>query len=106
AEVAADAEAMADRYRVPAVATGNTVVFQAISTILLRSATLSLAIALVLVALFLLGAYWLLEGYATLGIANLVPIVVTVAALGATMRFAGIAFNAFTATILAITIGL
>ena len=106
AEVAADAQRLADRFRVPAVATGNTVVFQAISTILLRSATLSLAIALVLVALFLLLSYRLLEGYATLGIANLVPIVVTVAALGATMRYAGIAFNAFTATILAITIGL
>jgi predicted RND superfamily exporter protein len=105
-EIAADAERIADRYRVSAIATGNTVVFQAIASILLRSAAVSLAIALLAVALFLVLAYRLIEGFGTLGVANLVPIVVTVAALGATMRLAGIAFNAFTATILAITIGL
>ncbi|MFB6353041.1 MAG: RND family transporter [Halobacteriales archaeon] len=104
--VAADAATLADRFRVSATATGNTVVFQAIADILLRSAAVSLVIALALVAVFLLVSYRLLEGYATLGVANLVPIVVTVAALGATMRLLGISFNAFTATILAITIGL
>ncbi len=104
--VAADARAMADRYRTSATATGDTVVFQAIASVLLESAVVSLAVALVAAAVFLVLAYRLFVGYATLGVANLVPIVVTVAALGGTMRAAGISFNAFTATILAITIGL
>jgi uncharacterized membrane protein YdfJ with MMPL/SSD domain len=47
-----------------------------------------------------------LEGKATLGIANVVPILVTVAFVAASMRFFGVPFNAITATILAITIGL
>jgi predicted RND superfamily exporter protein len=50
--------------------------------------------------------YYVLEGKATLGLANLVPIVVTLALLGATMRYLAIPFNALTATMLAITIGL
>jgi len=105
-QVADDAETLAGRFRMPATATGTTVVFQAITDILLHSAVLSLVLALVLVGAFLLLTYWLLEGYTTLGVANLVPIVLTVALLGATMRVVDISFNAFTATILAITIGL
>jgi predicted RND superfamily exporter protein len=47
-----------------------------------------------------------LEGLPSLGIANLVPIVVAVSLVAGSMRVLGIAFNAFTATILALTIGL
>jgi predicted RND superfamily exporter protein len=89
-----------------ATATGSTVVFEAIAGLILESAVTSLTIALVGTAIFLLLIYWILEGRPSLGIANLVPIVVTVAFVAGSMRAFGISFNAFTATILAITIGL
>jgi predicted RND superfamily exporter protein len=50
--------------------------------------------------------YWVLEGRASLGLANLVPIVVTVAFVAGSMRYLGFSLNAFTATVLAMTIGL
>jgi len=106
AEIVADGRTVADRYRFHAVATGQTVVFQVISDIIFESAILSLVIALTGTAIFLVVVYYALEGWASLGVANLVPIVVTVALLAGSMRLFGIAFNAFTATILAITIGL
>ncbi|QLG27497.1 MMPL family transporter [Halorarum halophilum] len=105
-EITDDARAMADRHRDDATATGNTVVFKAVSDLIFQSAVQSLAIALGLTVVFLLVVYRILEGYASLGLANTVPILVAVAGVAATMRLAGISFNAFTATILALTIGL
>jgi predicted RND superfamily exporter protein len=105
-EVTADARTVADRYRYDATATGDIVVFQAIADLIFESAIVSLGVALAGTAVFLVLVYWVLVGYPTLGIANLVPIVVTVAGLAATMRLVGISLNAFTATVLAITIGL
>ncbi len=106
ATVAADARTMADRFRFDATATGSTVVFAAISAIIFDSAVQSLLIALVLTGLFLIVVYWRLEGEPWLGVVNLVPIVVSIAFLAATMRYFGIPFNALTATILSIAIGL
>ncbi|MFB6127391.1 MAG: RND family transporter [Halolamina sp.] len=105
-EVTADGRAVADRYRGDAIATGSVVVFQAVSDLILESAVLSLAVALAGTLVYLLVVYNVLEGAASLGIANAVPIVVAVAAVAGTMRLVGIPFNAFTATILALTIGL
>ena len=106
AAVTADARAVADRYRMAATATGSIVVFKAISDIIFRSAIVSLGLALGGTAVVLLFVYWVLEGRASLGLANLVPIVVTVAFVGGSMRALGFSLNAFTATVLAITIGL
>jgi predicted RND superfamily exporter protein len=106
AEITADAREMADGFRFHAVATGQTVVFQAVSDVIFMSAIESLALALLGATLFLLLVYYVLEGRATLGIANVIPIITTVALVAATMRFARIPFNAITATMLAITIGL
>jgi predicted RND superfamily exporter protein len=106
AEITDDARTVADRFRFEATATGSVVVFKAISDLILRSALLSLAAALIGTAVFLVFSYWLLEGKPSLGLANLFPIVVTVAFIAGSMRYFGISFNAFTATILAITIGL
>jgi len=89
-----------------AIATGEIVVFQAVSDVIFESAITSLAVALVGATLFLLFIYHVIEGEATLGIANVVPIVVTVTFLAGTMRALSIPFNALTATMLAITIGL
>jgi len=106
AAITADARAVADRYRMGATATGGIVVFKAISDIIFESALLSLALALAGTAVFLLFVYWVLEGRASLGLANLVPIAVTVAFVGGSMRYLGFSLNAFTATVLAMTIGL
>jgi predicted RND superfamily exporter protein len=106
AEITADTRAVADRYRTAAVATGEVVVFKAVSDIIFESAIVSLALALAGTALFLVFVYWLLEGKASLGVANLIPIVVTVAFVAGSMRFLGFSLNAFTATVLAMTIGL
>jgi predicted RND superfamily exporter protein len=106
AEITADARLVADRYRMDATATGDIVVFKAISDIIFASAIVSLGLALAGTAVFLLFVYWVLEGRASFGLANLVPIVVTVAFVGGSMRYLGFSLNAFTATVLAVTIGL
>ncbi|MFB6251466.1 MAG: RND family transporter [Halobellus sp.] len=105
-EATAAAREVADRFRSDAIATGNTVVFQQVSNLIFESAIKSLALALGATVVFLLFIYWVLEGLPSLGIANLVPIVVAVSAVAGTMRVLGISFNAFTATILSLTIGL
>ena len=104
--ITADARVVADRHRLAATPTGNVVVFQAISDLILASALVSLGVALAGTAAFLVFIYWLLLGRASLGLANLVPVAITVAMLAGSMRLFGLSFNAFSATILAITIGL
>jgi predicted RND superfamily exporter protein len=104
--VTRDAREVADRFRFEATATGGIVVFQAVSDVIFESAVLSLAISLAGTSVFLVGIYWVLEGRPSLGIANVVPVVVTVALLAGSMRYLGIPFNAITGTILALTIGL
>ena len=101
-----DAREVADRYRLEATATGSTVVFREISDTILASAIRSLVVALGATALFLVLVYYVLEGRASLGLVNLVPIVVAVALLAGSMRLFSIPFNALTATILAIALGL
>ena len=105
-EVTADARTLADRQRFAATATGSTVVFAAISDVILESALVSLTIALGGAAVFLVAVYWLLLGRPSLGVANVVPIAITVSLVAGSMRLFGLSFNAFTATVLAITIGL
>jgi predicted RND superfamily exporter protein len=101
-----DARVVADDYRYTATATGSTVVFEAIADLILESAILSLAVALAGATAFLVFIYYVLEGRASLGIANVVPIAITVAFVAGTMRYLNVPFNSVTATILAITIGL
>ncbi|RLM88654.1 RND transporter [Halobellus sp. Atlit-38R] len=105
-EATAAAREVAKRFRYDATATGNTIVFQQVSDLIFESAITSLSIALGATVVFLVFVYWILEGLPSLGVANLVPIVVAVAAVAGTMRVLGISFNSFTATILSLTIGL
>lgn len=105
-EITEDARTVAERYRFDAIATGQIVIFQAVSDLIFESAITSLVLALIFSGIFLILIYYVVEGRWTLGIVNLAPIVVTLALLVATMRFLGIPFNALTATILAVTIGL
>jgi predicted RND superfamily exporter protein len=106
AEITADARAVASRSRFEATATGNIIVFKAVSDVITESALVSLALALGLTAVFLVGVYWHTEGRPLLGVANVVPIAVTVATIAASMRALDIPLNALTGTILSIAIGL
>ncbi|WP_122088122.1 efflux RND transporter permease subunit [Halalkalicoccus subterraneus] len=104
-EVTEDTNELVDDYRLEGTATGQTVVFQEVSTLILQSAIESLVLALVFTGVFLLAIYYSLERRIALGIANLVPIVVSVAVLAGSMPILGIPFNVLTGTILPISIG-
>jgi predicted RND superfamily exporter protein len=104
--VTRDTREVADRFRFEATATGSIVVFQAVTDVIFESAVVSLAISLAGTSVFLVLIYTVLEGRPSLGIANVVPVLVTVALLAGTMRYLEIPFNAITGTILALTIGL
>ena len=105
-EIAEDASQQADRFRYAATATGQIVVFDAITGIIFDSAIQGLVLAVVLTGLFLVITYGILEGMPLLGIVNVFPIVIAVASLVGTMRLLGLPLNALTATILSIAIGI
>ncbi|MFW6018744.1 MAG: efflux RND transporter permease subunit [Halapricum sp.] len=105
-EVTEDARSFADEVHFDAEATGDTIVFRALTEALMESAVVSFAVAFGLTAVFLVVVFWLLEDRWSLGVATMAPILVAVVLLVGTMPVLGIAFNALTATILAITIGL
>ncbi|WP_154018133.1 RND family transporter, partial [Halorubrum sp. AJ67] len=106
AEAAADARAFAEDFRYEATATGQLVVFDAITDIIFDSAIQGMILAVGLTAGFLVVAYAVLEGKPYLGIVNVFPILVAIAFLIGTMRALGLSLNALTATILSISIGL
>ncbi|WP_254839318.1 efflux RND transporter permease subunit [Natronomonas marina] len=105
-EIVADARRIADRMPVDAVATGTLIVNAAVIDVILESAIQSLAVAFVLTAVFLALSYRFLEGRAVYGFLNLLPVLVTVALLAASMRFFGIALSPINAPILGVSIGL
>ncbi|MFC4357916.1 RND family transporter [Halobium salinum] len=103
---ALDAVAVAERHRLPATATGELVVFKAVSDLIFASAVESLVIALALTAVFLVLVYRVTAGRGSLGVVNLVPILVSIACIAGTMRYFGVPFNALTATVLSVALGL
>jgi predicted RND superfamily exporter protein len=105
-EVTDDTRQVADRVRFEATATGGVIVLKAVSDVIGESAFRSLVVALVAAAAFLIVVYAVLEGRPSLGLVNVLPIAVTVAALASTMRFLDIPFNVLTGTSLSIAIGL
>ncbi|MGM0606597.1 MAG: efflux RND transporter permease subunit [Halobacteriota archaeon] len=105
-EVTADAQSVADRMRLDAVATGDLVVNQVVIDRITESAIRSLLVAFGLTAVFLMLSYRWLEGRAIYGVINLVPILVTVGVLAGSMRLFGIALTPINAPILAVSIGL
>ena len=104
--VTADAYDVADGFRSSAQPTGSVVIFDEALSLVLESVIQSLILTLIGASAFLLFAYWVIEGSPTLGLVNIVPIVVTVVALVASMRAVGLAFNAINGTILAIAVGI
>jgi len=105
-EIVADARGVADRMPVDAVATGTLIVNAAVIDVILESAIQSLVIAFILTAIFLALSYRFLEGRAVYGFINLLPVLVTVALLAASMRFFDVALSPINAPILGVSIGL
>ncbi len=93
-------------YPYEASATGRKLIFQDIVDLLMGTVLQSLAITLAGTAVFLVLAYWATDGAPSLGVANIVPISMTVVALVASMRALGVAFNVFNGMIVSLTIGL
>ncbi|MCY4732636.1 MMPL family transporter [Natronomonas gomsonensis] len=106
AEAAVDARSFADDFRFDATATGQLLVFDAVTDVIFQSAIQGMLLAVGLTALFLVIAYAVLERKPMLGIVNVFPILIAIAFLIGTMRFLGMSLNALTATILSISIGL
>ncbi|MFD1569953.1 efflux RND transporter permease subunit [Halorubrum laminariae] len=106
AEAAVDARQFAGDFRFETTATGQLVVFDAVTDIIFNSAIQGLILAMGLTGLFLVIAYAVLEGKPLLGIVNLFPILIAIAFLLGTMRYLDMSLNALTATILSISIGL
>ncbi|WP_253736891.1 efflux RND transporter permease subunit [Halohasta salina] len=105
-EVTDDAYAVAGDLRGEAQPTGSGVIFDEAISLVFESVIQSLVLTLVGAALFLIVAYWIIEGAPSLGVVNIVPIGVTVVALVASMRALDISFNAINGTILAIAVGI
>ncbi len=105
-DVVEDAQFVADRTPLSAVATGDQIVQQQVINATLDSALRSLIVAFLLTTVVLVGSYWLLEGRASYGLINLVPVVVTVGMLLASMRLLEIPLTPINAPILSVSIGL
>ena len=105
-EVTADAETVASETPLDATPTGNAVIFEEASGLILDTVVASLLITLVGASVFLILVYAVLEGRPSLGVANVVPIALTVTFVVASMRYLNIDFNAINGVILSLTIGL
>ncbi|WP_415380949.1 efflux RND transporter permease subunit [Halosimplex sp. TS25] len=105
-EVSSDARVVAAETPLEATPTGNAVIFQEASSLILDTVITSLIITLVGASAFLILVYGVLEGRPSLGVANVVPIALTVTFVVASMRYLGIDFNAINGVILSLTIGL
>lgn len=101
-----DAYGVAASYRASAQPTGSVVIFDEAISLVLESVIASLILTLIGSSAFLLVAYWTLEGRPSLGVVNVIPILVTIVAVVASMRALDIAFNAINGTILAIAVGI
>jgi len=106
AVVTAEARDVADGFRADASPTGNAVIFDEALGLVLETVIDTLVLTFVGAIGFLLVIYWILEGKASLGVVNAIPIGITVVAVVASMRAFGIKFNAINGSILALVIGL
>jgi predicted RND superfamily exporter protein len=89
-----------------ATATGSSILNNVVQNQLLQTVIQSLIITLVATVLFLMIAYRIVEGSATLGAVTLMPVFLSVAWILGTMWLLGIPFNVLTGTITSLTVGL
>lgn len=97
---------MIDNSRFNAISTGEVIVFDEVSNFLTESTINGLIISIILTSLFLTVAYKYLNDSVTIGIINIVPVIVAVIMVTATMRYLGIPLNPLTSTTLSISIGI
>ena len=91
---------------VEATATGQTILFDIVQKQLLDTVIESLLITLVAIFAFLMLAYRITEGSATLGVVTLLPVVFSVSWILGTMYLLEIPFNIMTGMITSLTVGL
>ncbi|ELY96779.1 MMPL family transporter [Natrialba taiwanensis] len=91
---------------IEATATGQTILFDIVQGQLMDTVIESLLITLVAVFAFLMIAYRITEGSATLGAVTLLPVVFSVSWILGTMYLLGIPFNVMTGMITSLTVGL
>jgi preprotein translocase subunit SecF len=89
-----------------ATATGSAVLNKVVQDELLETVVQSLVITLIAVFAFLMVAYRITAGSASLGAVTLLPVVLSVAWILGTMYLLGIPFNVLTGMITSLTIGL
>jgi predicted RND superfamily exporter protein len=89
-----------------ATVTGTIILNTVIQDQLLDTVFESLAITLVAVFLFLMAAYRVTDGSASLGAVTLAPVAIATAWIGGSMYLLSIPFNVITGMILSLTIGL
>jgi predicted RND superfamily exporter protein len=109
-EVTTEMQAIADAAEVgtdlTVTATGDLVLFQIVQDQLLETVIQSLLVTLVAVFAFLMVAYRITEGSATLGAVTLLPVVFSVSWILGTMYLLEIPFNVLTGMITSLTVGL
>ncbi|WP_439027906.1 efflux RND transporter permease subunit [Haloarchaeobius sp. DT45] len=89
-----------------AVATGQVIVDQLTQEQLLTTVLRGLVVSLVVVFVFLMGAYRFTEGSASLGAVTVLPVAFTLAWILGTMHLLDVPFNVVTGMITSLTIGL
>jgi predicted RND superfamily exporter protein len=89
-----------------ATATGQTVLFEIVQKQLLETVVQSLVITLLATFAFLMLAYRITEGSATLGAVTLLPVALSVSWILGTMYLLDIPFNILTGMITSLTVGL
>ncbi|WP_435358698.1 MMPL family transporter [Haloarchaeobius sp. DFWS5] len=88
------------------IATGSPIINEIVQQDLLNTVIQSLIITLIAVFLFLMIAYRITEGSATLGIVTLLPVALSVAWILGTMYLIEMPFNVLTGMITSLTVGL
>ena len=101
-----DVAASLDGNGFEATATGQPILNNVVQNQLLDTVVQSLLITIVAVFVFLMIAYRLTEGSATLGAVTLMPVVLSVAWILGTMYLLGVPFNVMTGMITSLTVGL
>jgi predicted RND superfamily exporter protein len=101
-----DVAAVADGNGLQATATGQPIVFEIVQQQLLDTVIESLLITLGATFAFLMFAYRLAHGSATLGVVTLLPVAFSVSWILGTMYLLGMPFNVLTGMITSLTVGL
>ncbi|WP_435364157.1 MMPL family transporter [Haloarchaeobius sp. DYHT-AS-18] len=104
--IASDVQDSASLDDAAVIATGSPIVNEIVQNDLLETVIQSLVITLIAVFAFLMIAYRITEGSATLGIVTLLPVALSVAWILGTMYLIGMPFNVLTGMITSLTVGL